>query len=60
MLKNSKIHPLLAFEHSGMFTDPESAYTLSMKYYEEQKKEQVEVVDDDPQPQEKKVDSEEV
>ena len=43
-----------------MFTDPESAYTLSMKYYEEQKKEQVEVVDDDPQPQEKKVDPEEV
>ena len=60
MLKNNKIHPLLAFEHSGMFTDPESAYTLSMKYYEEQKKEQVEVVDDDPQPQEKKVDPEEV
>lgn len=60
MLKNNKIHPLLAFEHSGMFTDPESAYTLSMKYYEEQKKEQVEVVDDDPQPQEKKVDLEEV
>ena len=60
MLKNNKIHPLIAFEHSGMFTDPESAYTLSMKYYEEQKKEQVEVVDDDPQPQEKKVDPEEV
>ena len=60
MLNNEKIHPLLAFEHSGMFTDPESAYTLSMKYYEEQKKEQVEVVDDDPQPQEKKVDPEKV
>lgn len=60
MLKNNKIHPLLAFEHSGMFTDPESAYTLSMKYYEEQKQEQVEVVDDDPQSQEKKVDPEEV
>lgn len=60
MLKNNKIHPLLAFEHSGMFTDPESAYTLSMKYYEEQKQEQVEVVDDNPQSQEKKVDPEEV
>lgn len=60
MLKNNKIHPLLAFEHSGMFTDPESAYTLSMKYYAEQKQEQVEVVDDDPQSQEKKVDPEEV
>lgn len=36
MLEESKIHPLLAFEHCGMFTDPESAYMLSMKYYEEQ------------------------
>lgn len=36
MLEQSKIHPLLAFEHSGLFTDPESAYALSMKYYEEQ------------------------
>ena len=35
MLNNDKIHPLLAFESSGMFIDPESAYTLSMKYYEE-------------------------
>ncbi len=44
MLQEEKIHPLLAFEHSGMFTDPESAYTLSKKYYEEQKKEQPVVV----------------
>lgn len=36
MLEQPKIHPLLAFEHSGLFTDPESAYALSMKYYEEQ------------------------
>lgn len=36
MLEQPKIHPLLAFEHSGMFTDPESAYALSMKYYDEQ------------------------
>lgn len=36
MLEQPKIHPQLAFEHSGMFTDPESAYAISMKYYEEQ------------------------
>lgn len=38
MLAQPKIHPLLAFEHSGLFTDPESAYLQSMKYYEEQLK----------------------
>lgn len=36
MLQEPKIHPQLAFESSGMFVDSESAYTLSMKYYEEQ------------------------
>ena len=36
MLNNEKIHPLLAFESSGMFVDPESAYMLSMDYYKEQ------------------------
>lgn len=36
MLEQPKIHPLLAFEHSGLFTDPETAYALSMKYYDEQ------------------------
>lgn len=36
MLNQPKIHPLLAFQHSGLFIDPESAYAMSMKYYEEQ------------------------
>lgn len=36
MLKNPKIHPQLAFAHSGMFVDPELAYTMSKEYYEEQ------------------------
>lgn len=36
MLKNPKIHPLLAFEHSGMFSDAEGAYKMSKEYYEEQ------------------------
>ena len=35
MLDNPKIHPILAYEHCGMFTDPESAWLLSEKYYEE-------------------------
>ena len=49
MLQQPKIHPLLAFTHCGMFSDPESAYTMSNTYYEEQmeKWEPVEV-DDNP------------
>lgn len=38
MLQQEKIHPLLAFSSSGLFIDPEEAYTLSMKYYEKQQK----------------------
>ena len=38
MLNNSKIHPRLAFIHSGLFSDPEDAYQQSMKYYEEEQK----------------------
>lgn len=36
MLQQPKIHPQLAFQHSGMFSDSESAYSMSMKYYDEQ------------------------
>lgn len=36
MLNNTKIHPRLAFIHSGLFSDPEDAYQQSMKYYEEE------------------------
>lgn len=36
MLQNNKIHPLLAFQHSGLFIDPERAYAMSVKYYEEE------------------------
>ena len=35
MLNNPKIHPKLAFEHSGMFSDPETAYSMSEEYYQE-------------------------
>ena len=36
MLEQPKIHPLLAFASSGLFCDSESAYAMSIKYYEEQ------------------------
>ena len=32
MLGTEKIHPLLAFTHCGMFSDPEGAYALSEEY----------------------------
>lgn len=38
MLNNPKIHPKLAFQYSGMFTDSEEAYRMSMEWYEEQQK----------------------
>ena len=38
MLQQPKIHPLLAFQHSGLFIDPENAYAMSMKHYEEEQK----------------------
>lgn len=42
MLKNPKIHPQLAYESCGMFSDAEGAYALSMKYYEEQQEKNAE------------------
>ena len=52
MLQQSKIHPLLAFTHCGLFSDPESAYTMSMAYYDEQmaKWEPVDMDDEDDDP----------
>ena len=49
MLQQPKVHPLLAFTHCGLFSDPESAYTMSNEYYEEQmaKWEPVEVDEDE-------------
>ena len=39
MLSNNKIHPRLAFEHCGLFVDPELAYTESKEYTEEREAE---------------------
>ena len=36
MLNNNKIAPQLAFQHCGMFVDPEIAYQVSKQYAEEQ------------------------
>lgn len=49
MLNNSHIHPALAFEHCGLFSDPQSAFNMSEAYYQEQmqKWEPEEVSDDD-------------
>ena len=38
MLNNPHIHPELAFQYCGMFSDPASAYLQSKAYYEEQMK----------------------
>lgn len=42
MLANEKIHPRLAFEQCGMFTDCELAYTMSEEYAKEQEDKETE------------------
>ena len=41
MLTNPKIHPRLAFVHSGMFLDPEDAYLQSKDWWEEQEQKEI-------------------
>lgn len=66
MLANNKIHPRLAFEHCGLFVDPELAYTESMEYAEERENELMEELQtdsihkDDSEDEEKDDESEEV
>ena len=38
MLNNPKIHPELAFQYCGMFSDPASAYLQSKAYYDKEMK----------------------
>lgn len=45
MLKNTKIHPRLAFEHCGLFVDSDLAYALSAEYVEEQEKKAQELLE---------------
>lgn len=35
LLNSGKVHPELAFQHCGLFLDPESAYLLSKEWWEE-------------------------
>ena len=56
MLQQPKIHPLLAFTHCGLFSDPESAYTMSNEYYEEQMEKWEPVEVDDPDVTKEKTD----
>ncbi len=39
MLNNNKIHPKLAFQSCGLFTDAEEAYRISLEWYEQQQAE---------------------
>lgn len=43
LLNCNKIHPRLAFEHSGMFNDVESAYKMSENYAVEQEKKAMQI-----------------
>ena len=60
MLQEPKIHPQLAFQHSGMFSDAESAYTMSMKYYEEQQQKAVELVRNTNKSEDNNLDNEDI
>lgn len=51
MLQQTKIHPRLAFESSGMFIDPERAYSLSMEYAEEQAQKALELAQQRAKPE---------
>ena len=48
MLQQNKIHPRLAFATSGAFSDPESAYQMSMEYYAEEEKKALETKNPTP------------
>ena len=41
MLNNNKIAPQLAFQHCGMFVDPEIAYQMSKQYAEEREEKEI-------------------
>lgn len=45
LLNNPKVHPQLAFVHSGLFLDPESAYLQSKEYWEENERKEAEEMD---------------
>lgn len=54
MLNNPRVHPELAFLHSGMFLDPEGAYLKSKKWWEENLKKAKEAPKNEVQSDDKK------
>lgn len=46
MLANGNIHPELAFQHCGMFVDPEAAYLMSQKYVEEREAKEMKALEE--------------
>ena len=50
LLNNPKIHPELAFTHSGLFLDPESAYLQSKEWWEENERKAAAVPDESDNP----------
>lgn len=52
MLANNKIHPLLAFTHCGMFSDPVLAFNESMKWADEAEEKLLHELDDASKPEE--------
>ena len=51
MLSSGSIHPELAFQSCGLFSDPEAAYTQSMQYAEERAGMALEIAQATQQPQ---------
>lgn len=45
MLSNGNIHPELAFQHCGMFVDPEAAYLMSQEYIKEREAKEMKALD---------------
>ena len=54
MLNNPRVHPELAFLHSGMFLDPEGAYLQSKQWWEENQAKAKEATENEVQSDDKK------
>lgn len=46
MLANGNIHPELAFQHCGMFVDPEAAYLMSQEYIKDREAKELAALED--------------
>ena len=48
LLNNPKVHPLLAFQYSGMFPDPDEAYLMSKEYWEAEEEKMLQSLNEVP------------